>query len=104
LDCNLFGFDFLADLHGMRNRVNPGGVTENRTLEALVDHPAKFDVVISEESPARGSEDEKYHQSGAQQRIVGEPSGLASLPASRDLEFYGHNSMLSFVYLRGFGS
>jgi hypothetical protein len=70
----------------------------------MVDQPAKFDVAISEEIPARGSEDEKYHQSGAQQRIVGEPSGLASLPASRDLEFYGHNSMLSFVYLRGFGS
>ena len=46
---NLFGFDLFAHLDGMRDGVNSGGVAEDRALEALVDHPAKLDVVIGEE-------------------------------------------------------
>ena len=89
---NLPGFDFLADLDGVRNRVDSGGVAENRALEPLVNHPAKLDVVISKERTARGRQDEKDHQGRAQERIVGEPSGFAGLSTCRDLEFYGHNS------------
>ena len=95
LERNLFGFDLFAHLDGPGDGVNSGRVAEHRTLEALVDHPAKLDVVVGEERPAYGGQDEENHQRRAQQRIVEgpSPSGLASLPACRDLEFYGHNEM-----------
>ena len=38
---NLFSFDLLADLDGMRDGVDSGGIAEHRALEALVDHPAE---------------------------------------------------------------
>ena len=92
---NLFGFDLFAHLDGPGDGINSGRVAEHRTLEALVDHSAKLDVVVGEERPTHSGQDEENHQRRAQQRILEgpTPSGFASLPACRDLESYGHNEM-----------
>jgi len=59
---NFPGLDSFSDLDRMGDGVNPGRVAEDRTLEALVDHPAELDVVIGKHPSGRGSHDEENDQ------------------------------------------
>ena len=59
---NLLRFDLLAYLNRVRDRVNASGATENRSLKALVNHPAELDVIVGKHSRSRGREDKKDHQ------------------------------------------
>ena len=58
---NLLWLDLFAYLNGMGNGVDPGRVGEHWPLEALLDHPAERDVVISEYSSGGGGQDEKNY-------------------------------------------
>src|SRR4029077_7392641 len=89
---NFLDFDLLAHLKGVWRGINAGRVAEHRTLETLVNHPAKLYVVIGKGSTRDGGEDQKHHQGNFQHRIAGERtfSGLPRLRACRDLKFYGH--------------
>ena len=90
---NRFGLNLLAYSDRVRDGINPGRVAENRTLKALVNHPAKLDIVIGKGSPGRRGEDQEDNQSRSQQRIAEERPlpGFASFPTCRDLELNGHN-------------